>query len=69
MRKTHTQAREKSKRGLTRHTTAMHLMIQAPGHGVVPRQRFGPIPQLFVGAVSEEGAQTFLAHREVMQDL
>ena len=53
--------------GLTRHSTAMDLMIQAPGNGVVPRQRFSPIPQLFMGASSEQGAQTFLAHREVMQ--
>ena len=53
--------------GLTGHATAMDLMIQAPGHGVVPRQRFGPIPQLFVGAASEEGAQAFLTHPEVMQ--
>ena len=53
--------------GLTRHATAMHLMIQTPGHGVVPRQRFGPIPQLFMGAASEQGALAFLAHREAMQ--
>ena len=55
--------------GLTRHSTAMNLLIQAPGNGVVPRQRFSPIPQLFMGAASEEGAQTFLAHREVVEDL
>ena len=55
--------------GLTRHATAMHLMIEFPGNGVVPRQRFGPIPQLFMGAASEEGVQTFLAHREVVEDL
>ena len=53
--------------GLTCHATAMHLMVEFPGHGMVPRQRFGPIPQLFVGAASEEGTQTFLTHREVMQ--
>ena len=27
---------------------------------------FGPIPQLFVGASLEQGAQTILAHREVV---
>ena len=53
--------------GLTRHSTAMDLMIQAPGNGVVPRQRFGPIPQFLMGTSSEQGGQTFLAHREVMQ--
>ena len=54
---------------LTSHTAAMHLMVQFPGNGVVPRERFGPIPQLFVGAPSEQGAETLMAHREVMQDL
>ena len=27
---------------LTSHTTAMHLMVQFSGNGVVPLQRFGP---------------------------
>ena len=45
----------------------MDLMVEFPGHGVVPRQRFGPIPQLFMGAASEEGTQTFLTYREAMQ--
>ena len=54
---------------LTSHTASMDLMIEFPGNGMVPRQRFGPIPQLFVGAPSEQGAETFMAHREVMQDL
>ena len=47
----------------------MDLMIEFPGNGMVPRERFGPIPQLFVGAPSEQGAETFVAHRQVMQDL
>ena len=54
---------------LTSHATAMHLMIEFPGDRVVPRQRFGPIPQLFVGAASEQGAETFVTHRQMMQDL
>ena len=45
----------------------MDLMVEFPGHGVVPWQRFGPIPQFFMGTASEEGAQTVLAYREVMQ--
>ena len=53
--------------GLTRHPTVMDLMIQAPGNGVVPRQHFGPVPQFLMGTSSEQGGQTFLAHREVMQ--
>ena len=60
---------EKKQMGLTRHATAMHLMIEFPGDRVVPRQRFGPIPQFLMSAASEEGAETFVTHREVMQDL
>ena len=54
---------------LTRHATAMHLMIEFPGDRVVPLQRFGPIPQFLIGAASEEGAETFVTHREVMENL
>ena len=52
--------------GLTSHATAMDLMIQAPGNGMVPWQRFSKIPQLFMGASSEQGAQTFVTHREAV---
>ena len=55
--------------GLTRHATAMDLMVEFPGDRVFPRQRFGPIPQLFVSAASEEGTETFMTHREVVEDL
>ena len=55
--------------GLTRHATAMHLMIQFPGYRVVPRQRFGPSPQFLMGAASEQGAETFVTHRKVVQYL
>ena len=54
---------------LTRHSAAMNLMIQFTGNGVVPRQRFRPISQLFMGASSEQGAQTILSHRQVPQGL
>ena len=27
----------------------MDLMVEFPGDRVVPRERFGPVPQLFVG--------------------
>ena len=43
---------------LTSHAAAMDLVVEFPGNRVVPRQRFGPIPQFLVGAASEEGAQT-----------
>ena len=45
----------------------MDFMVQASGHRVVPGQRLGPISQFFVGAASQHGAQTFFAHREVVQ--
>ena len=54
---------------LTSHTTAMHLLVEFPGDGVVPRERFSPIPQLFVGAPSEQGAETLMTHWQVVQDL
>ena len=54
---------------LTRHATTMDLVIEFPGDRVVPRQRFGPISQLFVSAASEEGAKTILSHRQVPQGL
>ena len=60
---------EKKQMGLTRHATAMHLMIEFPGDRMVPRQRFGPIPQFLMSAASEEGAETFVTHREVMENL
>ena len=60
---------EKKQMGLTRHATAMDLMIEFPGDRVVPRQRFGPIPQFLMSAASEEDAETFVTHREVMENL
>ena len=47
----------------------MDLVIQTPGHGMVPGQRLGPISQLFMSASPEHGTQTFLAHWEVVQQL
>ena len=54
---------------LTSHATAMDLVIEFPGDRVVPRQRFGPIPQFLMSAASEGGAETFVTHREVMENL
>ena len=54
---------------LTSHTTAMHLMVEFPGNGMVPWQRFGPGSQFFVGAAAEQGAETFMAHRQMMENL
>ena len=47
----------------------MDLVIQFPGDGMVPRERFCPIPQLFMGAATEQRAEQLMAHRQVMQDL
>ena len=55
--------------GLTSHSAAMDLMIEFPGNGVVPplpRQCFGQIHQLFMGASPEQGLQTFVTHREAV---
>ena len=54
---------------LTSHATAMNLVIQFSGNGVVPRQRFGPRSQFLMGTASEEGAETFVAHRQMVQNL
>ena len=47
----------------------MDLMIEFSGDGVVPRERFCPISQLFMGAATEQRAEQLMAHRQVMQDL
>ena len=60
---------KKKQMRLTRHATAMHLMIEFPSDGVVPRQRFGSIPQFLMRETSEQGAETFVTHREVMENL
>ena len=52
--------------GLTRHTTAMDLMIEFLGDRVVPRQGFGPSSQLFVGASLKQGAETFMSNNMAM---
>ena len=47
----------------------MHLVIQFPGNRVVPRERFGPRSKLFVRTATEQGAETLMAHWQVVQDL
>ena len=47
----------------------MDLMVQFPGDGVVPRERFGPRSQLFMSAASEQGVKTLVAHWQVVQNL
>ena len=54
---------------LTSHTATMDLVIQFPGNGVVPRERFGPIPQLLMRTATEQRAEQLMAHGQVMQDL
>ena len=54
---------------LTSHASAMDLVIEFPGNGVVPRQRFSPIPQFFMRAATEKGAQTVTFQRRVPQHL
>ena len=47
----------------------MDLVIQFPGDGVVPRERSGPIPQLFMCTTTEQRAEQLMAHGQVVQDL
>ena len=54
---------------LTGHTASMDLMIQFPGNGVVPRERFRPIPQLFMGAASKQRAEQLMAYGQVVENL
>ena len=54
---------------LTSQKTAMHLVIQGSCDRVVPRQRFGPSPQFFMGTTLEQGAQTIFSYREVVKHL
>ena len=54
---------------LTSHTASMHLVIQFSGDRVVPRERFGPIPQLFMGAASKQRTEQLMAHRQVVENL
>ena len=54
---------------LTSHATSMDLMIQFPGNGVVPRERFRPISQLFMGAATEQRAEQLMAHGQVVENL
>ena len=46
----------------------MHFMIQFSCDGVVPRERLGPIPQLFVGASPEQGAKALMTHGKVVEN-
>ena len=54
---------------LTSHTAAMDLMVEFPGNGMVPREGFGPIPQLFVRTTTEQRAEQFMAHGQVVENL
>ena len=47
----------------------MHLVIQFPGDGVVPRERFGPRSQLFMRTATEQSAETLMTHWQVVENL
>ena len=69
MRKNPHPGKEKEPKVLTRHFSAMDLVIQTSGHWMVPRERFSHVSQLFPPTATEQGALTILAHREVAQCL
>ena len=54
---------------LTSHAASMDLMIQFPGNGMIPRERFGPLSQLFMRTATEQRLETLMAHRQVVQYL
>ena len=54
---------------LTGHTAAMDLMIQFSGDGMVPREGFRPIPQLFVRTTTEQRAEQLMAHGQMVENL
>ena len=54
---------------LTNHTTAMNLVIQFSGNGVIPRERLSPRSQFFVSTTSKQRTETLVAHWQVVQDL
>ena len=54
---------------LTSHTAAMDLVIQFSGDRMVPRERFRPIPQLFMSTASKQRAEQLMAHGQVVQYL
>ena len=47
----------------------MDLMVEFSGDGMVPRERLGPIPPLFMGTSAKQRAEQFVAHRQVVQNL
>ena len=47
----------------------MHFVIEFPGDRMVPRERFGPIPQLFMRTATKQRAEQLMAHGQVVQDL
>ena len=47
----------------------MHFVIQFSGDGVVPRERFSPGSQFFMGAASKQRAEQLMAHGQVVENL
>ena len=46
----------------------MDLMVKFSGDRVVPRERFGPVPQLFMRTATEQRAEQLMAHGQVVQN-
>ena len=47
----------------------MNLVIEFPGDRVVPRERFSPRSQFFMGASAEQRTETLMAHWQMVQYL
>ena len=47
----------------------MDLVIQFSGDRMVPRERFRPIPQLFMCTASKQRTEQLMAHGQVVENL
>ena len=47
----------------------MHLMVEFPGDRVVPRERLGPISQLFMRTSAKQRTKQLVAHGQVVENL
>ena len=54
---------------LTSHAASMHLVIQLSSDRVIPRERLGPFPQLFMGTSAKQRTEQLVAHGQMVENL
>ena len=47
----------------------MDLVVEFSGDRMVPRERFSPIPQLFMRTATEQRAEQLVAHGQMVENL